>query len=268
MIEHLREAKAVELELANQLQFFDASVWLGNPAGFPYAHELNVEDVQKVFRKHHIAGSLISHWMSVTVSAQNGNDALCHVAGRLTENDYLIYTGLPLYPDGESVLSDLNTHSNKIRGLRLFPESHNFPLTGWVLDSLCQWLIERNVPLFMWHVEIELPDLYGLAKEYPQLTIVLESQTKKILYQSRPLFSLMRDCPNVMLEISNYVGPGFIEYAVGHFSAERLIYGSFLPACDPFVPMGMVLNADISRSEKALIAGGNIRRIIEGVHLR
>jgi hypothetical protein len=43
------------------------------------------------------------------------------------------------------------------------------------------------------------------------------------------------------------------------------VFGSFMPVNDPFVPIGMIINADIKEQEKLLIASGNIKRIIEGM---
>ena len=138
-------------------------------------------------------------------------------------------------------------------------------MTEWCVGSLCEWLADRRAPLLLWHTEIDWPSLYVLARAFPRLTILVETQTQKILYHTRPLFGLMRDCANVLVELSNFAGAGFIEYAVREFGAARLIFGSFLPAADPLVPIGMVISAEISEEEKTLIAGGNLRRIVEGV---
>jgi predicted TIM-barrel fold metal-dependent hydrolase len=126
-------------------------------------------------------------------------------------------------------------------------------------------LIDHRLPLFIWHVELDWVSLYALAQQFSELTIIIETQTQKILYHTRPLFALMRRCRNVLLELSNFVGVRAIEYAVGEFGAERLVFGSFQPMNDPLVPMGMILDAEISPSEKAWIAGGNLRRLIEQV---
>ena len=34
---------------------------------------------------------------------------------------------------------------------------------------------------------------------------------------------------------------------------------------DPLVPMGMILDAEISEAEKAMIAGGNLRALMDEV---
>jgi hypothetical protein len=49
-----------------------------------------------------------------------------------------------------------------------------------------------------------------------------------------------------------------------HVGAGRLIFGSFLPVSDPLVPLGLILDAEMSEADRALIAGGNLRRLIGG----
>ncbi|MFH1616415.1 MAG: amidohydrolase family protein [Planctomycetota bacterium] len=254
-------------QLLKKLTFFDANVWLGRPEGFPLAEELKGTELQNALRKHYIAGALISHWRGKIVSAQDGNKTLQGSADYLANDNFVIWTGLPLYPEDIGPLPGVGKPDKKVRGVRLFPRSHNFPLVSWCLGSLCKWLVEHNMPLFIWHLELDWDQIYKLAKQFPSLRIIIETQTQKILYHTRPLFGLMRDCENVSVELSNFAGAGFIEYAVGRFGAERLIFGSFMPVADPLVPMGMVLDADISESDKALIAGGNIKRLIAEVAL-
>ena len=253
------------LALARQLRFLDCNVWLGRPQGFPLAEELDAEALGQALASHHLAGVLVSSWRGKVVSPQDGNRQLNDVAADLPEECHIIWTGAPLSPGQKGPLPGVDELGDQVRGVRLFPRSHNFPLSGWVLKSLCELLIARQLPLFLWHVELDWDHLFGLAGEFPELRIVVETQTQKILYHTRPLFALMRQRPNVFVEQSNFAGAGFIEYAVREFGAERLLYGSFLPVGDPFVPMGMVLDAEISDSEKALIAGGNLRRLIDEV---
>jgi len=251
--------------LARKLGFFDAGIWLGPPAGFPLARELSPEELPQVLQKRFLAGGLVSHWRGKTVSAQQGNADLLELAGRLDGDLYLTWTALPLDPGGQGPLPGQRQLPEKVRAVRIFPRSHGYPLAEWCLGGLCEKLIAHRLPLFIWHVELDWSSLRALALAFPNLNIVVETQTQKILYHTRPLFALMGQCPNVHLELSNLPGPGFIEYAVGRFGAERLIFGSFLPVSDPLVPMGMVLDADISEADKARLAGGNLRRLVQEV---
>jgi predicted TIM-barrel fold metal-dependent hydrolase len=154
-----------------------------------------------------------------------------------------------------------------MRGVRLFPQSHRYQLSTWVVGQLCEWCLAYSLPLFLWHVEIQWNDVHALATAFPKLKIVIETQWQKILYHVRDLFSLMRSCGNILVESSNFIGQDHLTYLVKNFGAERLLFGSFLPVNDPYTAIGMVLDADISQAEKVKIAGGNLRKLIGEVQL-
>lgn len=52
-----------------------------------------------------------------------------------------------------------------------------------------------------------------------------------------------------------------IEYIAGHVGADHLLFGSDLGWFDPASQMGMVLGANLTTEEKALILGGNASRL-------
>jgi predicted TIM-barrel fold metal-dependent hydrolase len=52
-----------------------------------------------------------------------------------------------------------------------------------------------------------------------------------------------------------------IEYIAGHVGADHLLFGSDVPWFDPARQMGMVLGANLTTEEKALILGGNASRL-------
>ncbi len=232
---------------AEELRFFDSSIWLGSPEAFPLAEELDADSLSQVLDGRFITGGLVSHWRGKRC-AQEGNEALRAVRGP-ERNLYSIWTGLPLFPKESGELPGFAELPREVRAVRVFPKTHAFPLVDWCIGSLCQWLTTRRIPLFVWHTEIDWQSLYTMAKAFPDLPLVVETQVQKILYHTRPLFALMRDCRNVSLEISNFAGQGFLEYAAREFGAERLIFGSFVPVNDPLVTIGMVVDAAISRRE-------------------
>ena len=251
--------------LAERLQFFDASIWLGRPEGFPLARELEPDRMKEALERRFVTGGLVSHWRGKTVSAQDGNEVVVQAVRRMGETFFAVWTGLPLFPLEAGAVPGCEAVPKEVRAIRIFPRSHNFPLADWCIGSLCEWLVNRRLPVFIWHTELDWPSLHALAKAFPALKIIVETQTQKILYHTRALFALMRECPNLLVELSNFAGSGFIEYAVEKFGAERLIFGSFFPMNDPLVAMGMVLDARISEEGKALIAGGNLRRLVSEV---
>lgn len=265
MIEtRIREMAAERRERIERLKLFDANLWLGRAQGFPLAREMDMAGLRAAMEERGIAGGLVSHWSGKTASPQQGNTLLLEAglerAGRPLR---MIATGLPLVTREGGPLPGCGEAAALLAGVRLYPKTHGFVLAEWCVGSLCKWMIERRLPLFMWHTEFEWESVYRLAKTFGDLAIVIESQPRKVIYQLRPLMALLRDCPNVSLEISNLTGPAF-EMILADFGARRLIYGSFLPANDPLVPVGMILDASVSDDDRALIAGGNLRGLVEG----
>lgn len=252
-------------ELVERLAPFDASLWLGRPEGFPLARELSPAELADTMSSRFVKGGLVSHWQGKTVSAQDGNRALADAAGELEVDLYLVWTGLPLYPAEAGPVPGAEPLPDRVRAVRIFPRTHRYPPADWMLGSLCEFLAGRRLPLMIWHTEADWPGVRELALAHPDLTLVIESQYQKILYHTRPLLALMAECPNVLVETSNLVGAGLIEHMVREFGPRRLLYGSFLPVSDPLVPLGMILDADITEADKALIAGGNLRRLVEEV---
>jgi hypothetical protein len=269
------EALALERrQQAESLRPFDANAWLGEPAGFPLAREMQPPELLRALHGCGIQEALVSHWAGLRVAPQTGNGALAQalggaggaggagVAGVAGGALRACWTGLPLFPREDGPLPGAGSLPLAAGAVRLFPRSHNFPLASWALGELCSWLSQHHLPLFLWHVEIDWPALHALAVAFPHLAIVVETQTQKILYQNRALFALMKDCPNVHAETSNLVGADFLRWAARELGARRLLFGSFLPVNDPWVALGMILEADLSWEEKRLVAGDNLRRLL------
>ena len=247
-----------------ELGFTDANIWLGAPAYAPLANALDPEGLGSILETYCLNGALVSHWDSVHISAQDGNLALLDAAGSLPDQVHTVWTGLPTVPREQAPLPGFGRPDGRMRGVRLFPRTHRYQLSQWVVGELCEWCIEHRLPILLWHVEAQWNDIHALATVFPALRIVVETQWQKILYHLRDLFGLMRACPNVSVESSNCIGQDSIRRLVESFGAGRLIFGSYFPVNDPFAAIGTILDADISDEEKALIAGANLRDLIDG----
>ena len=255
------EALALERrQQAESLRPFDANAWLGEPAGFPLAREMQAPELVRALGSCGIRSALVSHWAGLKVAPQAGNEALAKALDGAGVALRACWTGLPLFPREAGPLPGAGQAA--FGAVRLFPRSHNFPLAPWALGELCSWMTEHRIPLFLWHVEIDWPSLHALAVAFPRLAVVVETQTQKILYQNRALFALMKDCPNVHAETSNLAGADFLRWAARELGARRLLFGSFLPVNDPWAAIGMILDAELPWEEKLLVAGGNLRRLV------
>ena len=260
----------IESELRAQaegLNLFDASAWLGRTEHFPLMSEGTPSLLQSVQERSYIREALVSWWPEGRGASQESNRALLD-AVRGHPGWYATLTVQPLFPaDPGSPATPEWVWPAAVRAVRVFPATFQFELVEWCVGSLCELLLERRLPFFVLHTETAWRHVHDLAKRYPDLKIVVESQPKKILYHMRMLLPLMQACPNVHVEISNFCSLGLINYTVNTLGPDRLLFGTFAPANDPLVPLGLLLHADISQEARAAIAGGNIRRILSEVEL-
>jgi hypothetical protein len=270
-------------DLIRRLSLFDANVWLGEAEGFPLARAMPLAQLLEACRHYGLGGALLSHWDGKTVSPQEGNRVLAELfgggaaerAGELGLQVAAVWTGVPVMAGEEGPLPGPGKAGriqgpvgggappSWLAGVRLFPRSHNFPLSPWLLESLVQWLLAHGLPLFVWHEETDWDSLHALTGAFPELPVVAETQARKILYHSRPLFALLEARPNLYVETSNLAGPDFVGHVVRNHGADRLIFGSFLPQNDPLAAIGMLLDAGISEAQMRTVAGGNLRRLLE-----
>jgi len=104
--------------------------------------------------------------------------------------------------------------------------------------------------------------LYDLSQRYPTLPIILTGWSG---LASRSFYPLAQACPNLHLDTSRYALFQGMEAFCRLVGARQLIYGSGVPFMEPGVPMTTILYADISQEEKALIAAGNLERLLAEV---
>jgi predicted TIM-barrel fold metal-dependent hydrolase len=132
---------------------------------------------------------------------------------------------------------------------------------------LLQALADRRLPLSIWHTEVPWEEIRNLCQAYPELPVILEGTPLKILYYNRLLYPLLAQCPNLRLEIHNLVNYLGIEDITRRFGARRLVFGSFMPVCDPNAAMMQVTHARIGEEDKVKIARGNLMELLAGVQV-
>ena len=101
-------------------------------------------------------------------------------------------------------------------------------------------------------------DLVELAKRHPNAAFICAHTGGKWEEGIR----IIRDSGNICAEIAGSdPTSGFVEMAVRELGAERVVYGSDIGGRSFASQLSKVLGADISDSAKALVLGGNLRRL-------
>ncbi len=73
---------------------------------------------------------------------------------------------------------------------------------------------------------------------------------------------VMGEAPNVYIETHLVNSPNFVEVVKSEVGVERMVFGSYAPLAYISAATASIEHAHVSDEEKALIFGGNIRRIL------
>jgi predicted TIM-barrel fold metal-dependent hydrolase len=153
-----------------------------------------------------------------------------------------------------------------LRALKLHPDLASYPITGEGYKPAWQFAAERRclvlVHTFHGSRFCDPPAFGDLARRYPQVPILLvHSGAQPAAFPGA--MAVARDYPNVYLDLSGSFMTGWwIARLVRELGAERVIFSSDIPFIDLRYGLGRVLFAELTPAEKALVLGGNIRRLL------
>lgn len=107
-----------------------------------------------------------------------------------------------------------------------------------------------------------LEQMEVMAKKHPHIKFVFAHPGEKNVVLQH--IDIMKKCDNVYLDLS---GTGILRYGVvkrlvSDVGAERILFGTDYPICNPHAYVGGVMGEQLSDSEKELIFSGNARRIL------
>jgi len=100
-----------------------------------------------------------------------------------------------------------------------------------------------------------------VLSDYPELTLVAIGHGP--WGEDRFFRPLLERYPRFHLDISRYELLGGLAELVGRYGAERLLYGSGYPQWAMGGPRLMLARAEIHEEDRALVAGGNLLRLLE-----
>jgi len=226
--------------------------------GFPHT----VKQLLEVMNYFGIDEALVYHSLSKESHPAYGNQVLLEEITH-TKRLHGMWVLMPGYtaelPKEDKLIKEMLGQG--IKAARVFPgiNRHNFSLKDWCAGRLLRALEKKLIPLFIDNDEINWDTVYELCSQYPKLPIVLTNVGYRI---NRFLYPLLERFRNLHIEISGYYGHRGIEVLTERFGAERLLFGTKLPYFTPASAIGMLLYAQMKESDKRLIAGGNLKRLL------
>jgi predicted TIM-barrel fold metal-dependent hydrolase len=157
----------------------------------------------------------------------------------------------------------------EVRTLWAYPEKHRYVLNATTMGGLFEEMSDRGILLLIQRREVAGGGLYALVdrvlRDFPELRLCVVGHGS--WGEDRYFRPLMEAYPNFMVDTSRYELDGGIEELCRTYGPERLLFGTNFPETPMGGPILTLLHADIRDEDRELIAGGNLRRILEEVRL-
>jgi predicted TIM-barrel fold metal-dependent hydrolase len=247
------------------LEFWDCHAAIGRWTLPPPAGALDPSELCEELAYAGIAGALVHHGLGRDYDPAAGNDVLLQeLAPEAPRPLVPCVTLLPPdtgeFPPLEEHLPDLVRRG--VRGVRLYPKSHNFSLEEWCAGDLLAALERHRLPVSIDLAETNWSALHGVCAAHPALPVVV---TRVNYRNERYLYPLLRQHSRLHVELSFFQGHRAIEEVVDRFGPERLLFGTGLPFFTAGAPVVMVVRADVGDAARRAIAGENLRRLMAEV---
>jgi predicted TIM-barrel fold metal-dependent hydrolase len=141
-----------------------------------------------------------------------------------------------------------------LRGIKLIPHYQGYPEEGPEIDVACRWAHEHKWVILNHHWGS--PEQVGrLLRTYPDACYIAGHTTGAYA-------ELMKQHDNLFVCTCPLLGPRDCEAMADLLGADRLLFGSDLQDLPIAWGLGPILFARIPESQKRLILGGNLERIL------
>lgn len=247
------------------MEFFDADVLIGRSIDQDEAAAATADDLLAELDRCGIARSLVTNQNIALSNPDWGNDDLRRDVVdqprlRGVFGTWLIQDRDNLAP--AEAVDALITNDNAA-GIQLWPALSFAEFEPWQCPELFAAMTDRQLPLFMHMDQANWNGVHAVLTAFPSLPVVLQ----RVSYGDvRKALAMMRLCPTLHLCTSPpFVGGSVLEQFDRFVGCERLLFGSGLFKFDVTPAVAQVTYAQLSDEKKALIAGGNLTRLLEAI---
>jgi len=264
-----------EIPSIKDLEPFDACVTIGRSCLPDVPNLVSAEDVLEMMDKHDIAEALVqSNEARNDWPRSRGNEHLVErIAGQERLHPVWVITP-PKKPDPKGCREFIEEMlAAGVRVARLMmgitPPFH------WIWQDMCSALEEHRIPCLVDFTKTwaggtmcvpEQSDLDGLRDiclAHPGLPIIISHACGGLGLPTSTI-PLMQRVSNLLIDTT-----GLVDYwreVARDISPSRVVFASGMPFVDPSIFISNVQYApDLNKSEKKMIYGDNLRRLMEGV---
>lgn len=169
----------------------------------------------------------------------------------------------PRYGDDAVELFDRAVREYGMRGLKLHPVTYVMHPASEPTLALIRHAASLGLPT-LFHCgdeDFTLPlQIAEAARAVPEATIILGHMGG--FFHVRDAIRAAKQCPNLILETSAMPYPALIAAAVDAVGAERVLFGSDGPGCDPAIEVEKVRRANLTAEQEDMLFHRNIERLL------
>jgi predicted TIM-barrel fold metal-dependent hydrolase len=155
-----------------------------------------------------------------------------------------------------------------MRGVRLYPSFHNYPLDSAFVDDTCATAADCGIPVIIptrpmmnWRFKaVAIESIGAVIANHPGTSFLISGPNYLVEYQA--LTKVMHHSPNVAYEISCLQGFDSVRNLVAEVGADRLCFGTGAVLNYPACNVSKLDNAKIAPGQRNAIAGGNAVRLL------
>jgi len=259
------------------LTLFDCNAMVGGRIARSAWEVHTVKDLLRELDHLGVAEALTYHALAKEYSPEVGNALLLeeiHGTGRLHPCWVLLpsHTG-EMEPAHVLIPRML---SRGVAAVRLFPsppaplpefgdQLHRYALVRTVVGDLLEALEAHRVPLFLEIMNLSSLMLVGwdqlewLLSTFRKLPVVIAGMRHR---DNRTLYGFLERFPQLAFDLSLYAVHRGVEDVARRFGADRMLFGTGLPAYAGGGAVVQLASAEIPEEQKQMIAAGNLRRLL------
>lgn len=247
------------------IEITDAHAHLGPYRNF-YIPENDAAGLVRVMDRCGVARTCLSAHMALGPDWIRGNRLTAEALAAFPDRLVAQAVASPYEPERIRAEFTYLFDSLGFRAIKLHPDLAGYPIGGDGYRPAWEFAAERGclVLVHTFHGSRFCdPPVFGpLAERYPQVPIMLVHSGSQ-----PPAFpgaiAVAQAHPNLYLDLSgSFITGWWITRLVRAVGADRVIFSSDIPFIDLRYGLGRVLFADLAPAEKALVLGGNIRRLL------
>lgn len=247
----------------------DAHGHLGAYAPF-YIPRTDAASMVSVMDRCGVQAIAVSAHMALSGDVFAGNREVAQAASAYPGRFIGYATANPHYRTSETE-ADLEywlTFHPWIRGVKIHPAMHNYPVTGPRYRVAFEVAARHRVPLLShtWgegeEAQLCSPTmLESMAETYPDLPIII-GHSGGVLRGYHLSVQAAQRCPNLYLETcGSFQAMGLMEYLVDQVGAHRVLFGSDMAFLCITAELGRVVYARLTTAEKRQVLGLNAARL-------